>query len=332
MPHEWPRRKYWKLAGISAASLGVAAAILIFFENAGPFYKGRSLHSWLAPLGSDGGTLPEVQASEAVVKALGKKAIPSLRAMLRPYGRNREKISQDYRNWKWVNIWMPERNERVVRALAALEMLGREGEPAVPELTALVQNGIPEAARTLSRIGTPIAVSNLTQLIRSTHENARHAALYGVSSNLFPNSDLQKALVACCTDSSSQVRKEALSKLICCPLTDEVCSLLVSELTDPDRPVSGQAGWTLGSFGHHARSAVPKLVELVSRDQSGPAASALGRIDPAAAVLAGVKFWRDPDMRHPTARADLEKLKDHPDPKVRALVDRLIRSYDDRQR
>jgi HEAT repeat protein len=105
------------------------------------------------------------------------------------------------------------------------------------------------------------------------------------------------ALIAALHDPDSGVRMAAASAF---HFWNTHLDVIVPELTralrDPDPNVRGNAATSLGNFGSAAKAAVPELLTLLSDTNSyvsgmvgDRAAKMLSKIDPEAAIRAGVK-------------------------------------------
>lgn len=294
----------FKFAALTSLGLTLAAGTVILAEESHwsePRYQDRTASSWLAQLDDGAGQTgvilrwelwqPQIQRSakqqEAMqaIQGMGTNALPYLLSMLE---RNESRLDGIFGKHVPPSIYHHQ-------AALALESLGPQSRPLIPELTRVLhENRSPkEAAMVLAAIG-PEGWDVLTRTISDTNNTASACSIWALGSHrAFVPGTTVEALKAKFIDN----KPESINALVGWALAEigqdreQVVSLLISGLQDRRRDSRWGCAVALGRMGRDARSAVPALLAMLQdkdRVIHHDAAQALEQIDPETAAQAGV--------------------------------------------
>jgi hypothetical protein len=258
------------------ASLAGVAGIIAWqgFALREPRYEGRPLSFWLKAYRSDDGRarIPDERAAmqhkadEALGKA-GTNAIPVLFGMIRAKD-SRLKIAAMnlLKRQRIVKIQFTSAVELNYQGWTGFYKLGLGGRDVLPQLMEIANEG-PTPSR--------FAVAEVACISRSAKEAI-------------------PPLLQWATNADPWVRYEALPAFTYDhDEPEKVVPLLTVALRDPSPSVQNIAIQALGTFGPHARSAVPALLDFLNTSQNGAnnydVSVVLKEIDPEAAARAGMK-------------------------------------------
>jgi HEAT repeat protein len=253
---------------------------LRWFGPREPRYRGQTLSAWLDQLKLN--PKPQDGPEETAIRNIGTNAIPILLHWVASH-------DSALKTW-WVGLvsrqdWLPFQphfdpalNQY---ASSAFEVLGSEGEAAVPGLTQLLHHHDSQVR------------ADAAQCLGEIEAGAKSAV-----------GELSRALA----DKNDEVRSEAACALGRIHENGaQVVPLLIQDLTNNAPEVQAEIARALGPFGPEARDAVPLLLELLEGSSAGEpaddrvraaAASALGEIgeNPATVVPALIATLRDQDV------------------------------------
>jgi HEAT repeat protein len=168
---------------------------------------------------------------------------------------------------------------------AAIEKLGKIGEPAIPALMEALQDKNLQvrrsAADVLRQIGPP-AIPALAKALKNSDANVRSSAASALGRIGAEAKTARPQLVFLLKDSDANVRSNAASALEGIGAEAQTAlPQLVPLLKDSDANVRSNAASALGSLGAEAKTALPQLVPLLKDSDAhvrDSAASALGKI------------------------------------------------------
>ena len=234
--------------------------------------------------------------AEEVIREMGTNAVPFLVRELRVRD-SRLKIRMLKLIPKALLGRMPDSvlaHVRRQRAVAGFRALGPLGSPALPELSALLNDKeiTSYAARAMVRMGgdaVPVLMSALTNQ-EPVVRVAAAEGLYWLKSDAAP---AVPALLLALKDGNASVRTDAAMALGNIRQNAEaVVPALLELLKDSSSSVRSQAVSALGKFGAEAKAAVPVLVKAAKEDADSTvrdsAVGALFEIDPEATVASGL--------------------------------------------
>jgi len=266
-----------------------------------PSYQGKPLSAWLKGFDAAQGSA-EYAAAQSAIQYFGPNVVPRLIYYLH------RKDPPFYP--QWINVkaklhLLHGEVDYVVywhrRAAHACGALGPAAEVAFPALTQAMNDpgAASDVGNALSRM-MPRSVPVLTNVLATGNVVARcRAADNLVTAFSHPEVEpmARTALVAALHDSDRGVRMAAASAFHFWNVhLDSVVPELARALSDPDAGVRGNAATSLGNFGSAAKPAVPEFLNLlqdtnsyVSGTVAERAAKMLSKIDPEAAIRAGVK-------------------------------------------
>lgn len=240
-----------------------------------PVYEGRRLSAWLRDLssGRNGEASTQLPARQAV-KEIGTNALPFLLKMLK---------SQDP-EWKSQSVaWLQDTCDLDLsaslaeaqrqRALRGFQALGREAEPAVPELRSLVfgsDNLVAlHAVEALRSIGGPQVLPVLFEALNHTNPPLRAEAIVALGSARSRARDAVPQLLKELESPDNLTRiqaAQALGEIATHP--ELTIPALTRCLADPETGVKAAAAMALGAFGTQAIGALPTLRNLAESSVS----------------------------------------------------------------
>jgi HEAT repeat protein len=254
--------------------LRIALAILIVAMVGGvgwlvlrpgePVYKGESYSMWLDEYAASAGHLSE---AEVAIRHIGTNAIPQLLKLLAAKDSQFEEyVIELARRQTWISIRLPEAWRDTDRAFWGFKVLGADAKPAVPGLVALL-DGKDRDVRMCALIA-----------LRSIGPSASNAVPAIIQH--FNGTDFSTRIMAA----------QALGTIHA--MSGSSVPALTASLQDSNSAVIVYGIGSLEAFGVEAKPAVPALVGLLKDPDLGvrtAATNALKKIDPEAAVKAGVK-------------------------------------------
>jgi len=277
----------------------VAAAVSYALLPREPVYQGKKLSLWLDELRHD---LPKEdhRTAEEAVRKIGTKALPYLFQMIRQPEQIETKVrSLKVRMKRLVGLdssydlalSFASEAERYLTVIIAFRALGPIAEPALPELTNLLQNTDTSfiAASALAGIG-PAALPPLTNALQNSDLKIRADAAGAVG---FLGADALPALpglLSCLRDDDKRVRLNAASSLgeVGRVKPEAVVPALLNTLRNTNTAVRVVTAEALGKIGGEAKAAVPALVELLRDGDSRvrlAATNAMRQIDPQSTAI-----------------------------------------------
>jgi flagellar basal body-associated protein FliL len=298
-------RKQFSIVLMMVLCAGFGVFAWVELHQSEPSYQGRSLRVWLQAY-SEGKSTPDwlhsqqvqqqLQQQSNAIAQIGTNAIPVLLSMLQVKDSVvRSNLICLLRRQTFIRVHPHTDREYHSIALNGFEALGPIGKPAVPVLIHLLED--PElrrnAAFSLGRIGpasvdaVPILISWLT----NTEVATRYCAVDALGRIGPAARKAQPALLEHTNDANRFVRTAielALGRQKAYP--DILIPKLIQELeadlaANRFEPAKVQA---LGAFGVQAKSAVPILLQLLSKHfaETQEIADALKQIDPETAASA----------------------------------------------
>lgn len=275
-------------AGFAIVAVSVVAVLILMRHSQRPLtYQGKTVEEWSLQLYV---SLEQTQriAASAALKTMGSNAVPDVVRMLRkkdPFFRRQAwawapKLPMRFRKEILLKVKPPRAGLYHIAAMRAIEAIGRQAGPAIPDLATKLQGKeLPEcweAGSALGYIG-PQAMRVLMAGLQSAYPAVRQAALLGLK----------------------EIGPEAA----------QAVPAVIEKLGDPDEFVRGWAAQVLKSIGHLA---IPRLLQTVENgtgEMRRGAAYALAGIYPSRRVAspALLKMMSDPE---PASRAQaIETLR-----------------------
>src|SRR3984957_8057250 len=299
----WVKIKTAIATGLSAVTF---AGAVIFVESprwSQPQYAGRIMSSWLTRL-DDGKREKEVEMSwvtwqdaqagrtaeqkEAVaaIHAMGAAALPYLQAALM-----KEDGKIDWMREK-LGLSAPAAAQRH-QATLALEALGPEAKPLLPQLTECLEgtNCPKAAAAALASIG-PEGWTILTREITSTNNNAAPCSIWALATHRVGGPEavtaLKNIVINAAPEGGGGEAVWALAEIS--PEHGDLVPIFTNGLTSRNKDLRWACALALGELGQDARPAVPALVAALNDKNPKvrhDAAQALQEIDLNEAARAG---------------------------------------------
>ncbi len=291
-----------KIAALSSLGVSLVVGTVVLVPHCSePRTHGWPISSWLAQLDDgkeetrtqvrwepwqpEATRTPKQVAAAQAIQTMGTNALPYLLAALEQGETVSHQIFGKYATS--TNAWHHQ-------AALALDALGPQAAPIIPELTRILHGATSpkEAAIALSAIG-PAGWEVLTQSILDTNGFAGACSIWALGSHRAA----VPGTVAALKTSLIEGDKTGLSGLSGWALErigqdrEEVVSLLIKSLSYQRSDYKWASAVALGHFGRDARNAVPALLALLqSHDKTirHDAAQALEQIAPDAAAQAGV--------------------------------------------
>jgi HEAT repeat protein len=285
------KKRGFLLAVLSAALAG--GVVWMLSRPSEPVIQGKPLRAWLSEFtGNPGDTN---QAAFVAFREMGTNAIPALLKIMEsddsPFQRM---ILQLNRMQSLVHFPVRSTWWRRWAASFALHAMGANAKPAFPTLTNLLfrTNSESLSAIALAGMGSE-GLPPLLAALTSENKRIQHSAIWGLC---YEQSDLNivvPVLIARLNDQDKAVHRLAVIALGTLHAEPGLAvPALMKEFPGNDPLLRPWIMIEIGQFGTNASVAVPMLLEALSdNDQKvrDEAASALKKIDPAAAAKAGVK-------------------------------------------
>jgi hypothetical protein len=156
---------------------------MLSFSPSEPAYGGKRLSVWLDELAASDWSRPSDprrEQSMQAVRAIGTNAIPWL---LNEYRRSGSvwqwRLNQLINKQQLIKYRFPDINHRLTRATLGFQALGEIGEPAIPDLLALVEATPGYIPGALAGIGRP-AVPALQQCLTNTTLSTNSLGIYAI--------------------------------------------------------------------------------------------------------------------------------------------------------
>lgn len=256
-----------------------------------PVARGRPLSYWLARLGNRVVTDPPWtakgavalkvdaearQAARAAIKEMGTNVLPVLTGMLR---RHDSPGRKQFISWVSKHPWLksrlkfrPPAEEDWRRALEAINCVGSEAQPALPDVLPLLTNQDSSVKSRAFHALTAISpktemvrpvVPALMQALGDRDSTMRSAAIAALGALRPPPPEAAPAFVQLLTDPNDSVSEAAMNWLV-----EQghavVIPVLDKQLHDKDSYVVTTAASHLGTFGAAAAGSAPRLKELLN--------------------------------------------------------------------
>lgn len=284
------RRKFLILAA-AVLLLGIVLFAAVRYHRE-PSYEGKTLSEWLTSglYWNDG--VPEVEA--VAIRAMGTNVIPFLLDWIqyqpRDWNGKVDKFSLRFLGLNFFERHQISEAVRAYNAATAFEVFGSEANPAIPELTRLMETSVGDyipihSSLALAKIG-PAAFPALLARLTNQPTKVSYRSFFVVEmmgTNAFP---VVPIMLQCLTNDDRKAVMSAIMALGKFKLQpDLVVPALTNILTDPQPVLKVVAADALKQFGPEAHIAVPLLQRLLS--DSSPhvrkaATNALLKIDPQA--------------------------------------------------
>lgn len=260
--------KFWLKSALLVVVVGILLAwAWVPSRPEEPVYQGKPLGEWLRIYNeSHDGSEVEKQA-EAAIRNIGTNGIPALFRMIRT---SESGFRTMLKGWvgrrSLFKFNLPDAEDIREMAVFGFKALGENAKGAVPELLTL-----------LKKTGSTNGREEIIDALGAIGPSAQAAV---------------PALLAIASDAKDPERYEAIRALgVIRSSADSVVPFLTSCLRDPEASIRWTAASALCNFGDSAQSSVPTLIPLLADPSEivrNEATNALKRIDPAAAIKAGI--------------------------------------------
>lgn len=239
-------------------------AVAGIMRNAGPYADG-AVPVLIEALGSGSEHLR--RNTIIALGRIGPAARPAVRALAAEVKRPFPQVEKGADNREATRASFRLDMDRLFAATA----LGNIGEPAIPELMALLRDpnkGVRDAAlMAFPRVGVAAAPA-LLELLRDSDGVARQNAARALRG--YRGDPVAVALAAALKDEDVEVRRNAAQSLSVAGADNDVgAPALAAALKDADKHVVWNATFSLSQLGPRAKPAVPALVEL-ALDETRP--------------------------------------------------------------
>ena len=338
----WFSRRFgvgWVVAFVAAGLLILICASVPLGPKL-PVYQGKSLYAWTAELGqaqldfSDLNREKKIQAATEAIRAMGTNALPFIMADIQAHATVKDRVI----NWlaprlRFLKLQPRKVEDRWVRGIRALEVLGPMGKPYLPQLIMLVSNSTGYSEAALLAVG-PDALPAFTNLLAKSKFpqtgnliGALATAVYLERIKPEETSVALPYLVQVFRSTDIHGRSYAAVALGAVHQDPDLCvPLLIQGLTDATPSVREQCVASLGRFGEATSPHAGQLADIF--DQTDPLTrraicGALASFHSATAVAVPVlvRGLRDPDENvRVWAAAGLGQLARLPDQAVPALA------------
>ena len=275
-----PRKTIILLASVILA----LAVVLIVFRKRESEYQGRSLSEWLTDFE---GNTPEVRSSAKFLAAadairhIGTSALPYLIEQLRynPDSKTQQALASgldrlpqsivpsNLDDWRSGQTGL----DNAERAVIAIQILGTNALPALPELVRIAQDPASEdrayrVVRALDNIG-PQGIPALCQIVSNTNapSPARHTAALTIGFFGTNSFEAVPFLIRCLDDPNEDVSvgaTHALGQIR--SVSPASVPALIRMLQDPSPRKRGTAAQSLAHYGPEATPAIPALRQALT--------------------------------------------------------------------
>jgi len=260
------KTRRYLLVALLLAVLGFVSW-LILSQPREPVYQGKPLSYWCEQYSASRWLYPTNEPdkqAETAIRTIGTNAVPTLLRMFKATdSKLKLKLFELAAKQHLVVIKWKSAQLLHYEALHGLFALGTDAQSAVPDLVEIYNERHLLGILDLFSFMGPAAADAVPRLVQETSDtnyNVRFSAL------------------------------RALGQIHARP--DLTVPVLTKSLRDPVLEIQGTAAAGLAAFGTDAKSAVPELIKALADPDPyvrGESASALQKIDPEAAVQAGVK-------------------------------------------
>ena len=335
----WRLRWAWIIAALSAGLLILGYAVLSLGPNV-PVYQGKDLYAWGAELQqaqqnySDPERWKKLEATTTAIRAMGTNALPFVMADVRAHFTVKDRV------FYWLASRAPflklqprKVEDRWVRGIRALEVLGPIAKPYLPELISWTSNNTGYAEGALLAVG-PDALPAFTNLLAHS-KFPQTGNLIGAFANAVYADRIKPEeaaialpyLVQVFRSTDAHGRWYAASAFGAIHQQPDLCvPLLIGGLTDPTPSVRQSCVESLGHFGEAASSHAGKLVDIFDQTDAftrRAICGALASFHSAAAIAVPVlvRGLQDQDENvRISAATGLGQLASFPEQAVPALV------------
>lgn len=278
--------KWRKWLSLSACVIAAIVLAVVLTREREPSYQGRSLSSWLKDYTAELDNPPEEQPAKEAIRHIGTNALPYLlkwtsyesphfgisRALKTLLPRIPDAITPEAM-WRWA--YAVRKKTRAEIAATAYALVGDQARLAIPDLVKLMNDPKrPEASgravAALAYIGKDALPEITAQLANPDAPNrAKVVTMCGLIPVLATNVDvILPLLIRCLDDHDPQVRVQTARSLGRIaeryglqPAT-VVPALTNCLRTDSSIALRQSVVRALGNYGHHARDAVPQLLQM----------------------------------------------------------------------
>jgi HEAT repeat protein len=305
----------WFVAVVLALIAGFACVFAIR-RGSEPVYQGRRLSAWLV----DAAEINDLDAqmkAEVAIRAIGTNAMPYLIKMMRAHDSPLKlKIGKLLAKQNMFRAGFEPASDVQCRAANACSILQTQAKLAIPSLQALLPeeesgllaahalvsvgpDGVMAAVANLTnhdenvRINIALALAKIGMKRSSRRETTEEIAVLNQEANI-----AVRPLLNLLTNKTDPARAQAATTLGALGVqSSNVVPALVAMLQSSDNSLDGvsvamASARALGRFGPEAEAAVPALVAALkspSPGLRGAASDALKKIDPQAAINAGIQ-------------------------------------------
>lgn len=342
----WPSRRFrvgWVMAVVAVGLLVLICASVPLGPKL-PVVQGKSLYTWTAELAQarqnygDLNRWKKIQAATEANRAMGTNALPFVMADIQAHATVRDRVI----NWlaprlRFLKLQPRKVEDRWVRGIRALEVLGPLGKPCLPQLVTLVSNSTGYSEGALMALG-PAALPVFTNFL-SKSKFPQTGNLIGAFANAVYADRIKPEeaggalpyLVQVFRSTGIHGRWYAASALGAIHQEPDLCvPLLIEGLTNATPSVRESCVESLGRFGEAASAHAAQLADIF--DQTDPLTrraicGALASFHSAAAIGVPVliRALRDPDVNvriwAATGLGQLARLPDQAVPALAGAVD-----------
>jgi HEAT repeat protein len=305
-----------------------------------PVYQHKSLYAWSDALQqaqqnySDPDRWKKVEAASTAIRAMGTNALPFVMADIEAHPDMKDRVAGWLaRRAPFLKLHPRKLEDRWVRGIRALEVLGPMAKPYLPQLVTLASNSTGYSEGALLAVG-PAALPAFTNLL-SNSKFPRTGNLIGALANAVYAERIKPEeaavalphLVQVFRSSDAHGRWYTAGAFGAIHQQPELCvPLLIDGLTDPTASVRASCVQSLGNFGEAASAHADKLAavfDLADAQTRRAICSALASFHSAAAIGVPVlvRGLQDPDENvRVWAATGLGQLASLPEQAVPALA------------
>jgi HEAT repeat protein len=268
----------------------IATLLLLWFllTPRTPSYQGRSLSSWLAQL-DDGdhnsslswspwskhthGSNSQAVAANAI-RQMGTNTIPILLSDLtKKDPESLIKLENYLRklNWfssSWLSNHIEQQKNLRHQAALALDALGPDAKPALPQLIKAFYAGEPKQATIAMAAIGPEGWTELTKAITNSNELLAINGIWGMGMHAASVPGTVECLIQNLTNTISggigPLSAWALGEIK--HPAEQIVPALTTALQSPNKDTRWSSADSLGKFGHQATNALPALLKALEED------------------------------------------------------------------
>jgi HEAT repeat protein len=335
----WRFSAGWIVAVVAAGLLLLIYASLPLGPKL-PVYQGKSLYAWASELSqaqqnySDPNRWKKIQAATEAIRAMGSNALPFVMADIQAHATVKDRVI----NWlaprlRFLKLQPRKVEDRWVRGIRALEVLGPMGKPYLPQLLTLVSNSTGYSEEALLALGSEALPAFTNLLAKSKFPqtgNLIGAFANAVYADRIKPEEASVALpylVQVFRSTDVHGRWYAAGALGAIHQDPDLCvPLLIQGLTNATPSVRESCVQSLGRFGEAASPHAGELADIFDQADSltrRAICGALAGFHSAAAIAIPilVRGLRDPDVNvRIWAATGLGQLAGLPDQAVPALA------------